>query len=124
MSDHRLNVANRGQVFTPERIVRLMLGLRQQQGRVLEPSAGDGAFSTRIANCVAIENDPAVAPEGALVTNFFAYPETERFFTVIGNPPYVRYQDIEPATKALLNANASTPVATCTCSLSRKRCGT
>ncbi len=104
MSDHRLNVANRGQVFTPERIVRLMLGLRQQQGRVLEPSAGDGAFSTRIANCVAIENDPAVAPEGALVTNFFAYPETERFFTVIGNPPYVRYQDIEPETKALLNA--------------------
>jgi adenine-specific DNA-methyltransferase len=103
MSTQQLDVANRGQVFTPERIVRLMLGLRQREGRVLEPSAGDGAFSTHIKNCVAIEMDSRVAPYEALVMNFFAYPEAEKFNTIIGNPPYVRYQDVEPDTKVLLN---------------------
>lgn len=103
MNQQRLDVANRGQVFTPERIVRLMLGLRQHKGRVLEPSAGDGAFSARIKNCVALEVDPGVASKEMVVRNFFDYPEMEKFATVIGNPPYVRYQDIEPETKSLLN---------------------
>ena len=99
-----LDVTNRGQVFTPESIVRLMLSLRQRQGRILEPSAGDGAFVAHLENAVAIELDGAVAPAGALIQNFFAYPTSEKFSTVIGNPPYVRYQDIEQETKALLNS--------------------
>lgn len=99
-----LDVARRGQVFTPERIVRLMLGLRKKRGRVLEPSAGDGAFSHQLKNAVAIELDPTVAPPGALIQNFFAYPAEEKFATVIGNPPYVRFQDIEPDTRALLDS--------------------
>lgn len=101
-----LNVTNRGQVFTPERIVRLMLSLRQRRGRTLEPSAGDGAFVAHIRNCVAIEFDAKVAPAGALVQDFFAYPVSEKFSTVIGNPPYVRYQDIERETKTLLNTSS------------------
>lgn len=100
-----LNVTNRGQVFTPERIVRLMISLRQRGGRVLEPSAGDGAFFERIGNCVAIELDRRLAPAGSLVQNFFNFPVSEKFSTVIGNPPYVRYQDIEPETKALLDTS-------------------
>ncbi len=100
-----LNVTNRGQVFTPGRIVRLMLSLRQRSGRALEPSAGDGAFASHLQDCVAIELDARVAPAGALIQNFFAYPVTEKFSTVIGNPPYVRYQDIEHETKALLDTN-------------------
>jgi adenine-specific DNA-methyltransferase len=98
-----LDVPRRGQVFTPERVVELMLALRRRSGRVLEPSAGDGAFSRRLGDCVAVELDAAVAPAGALVTNFFAYPAHERFASVIGNPPYVRYQDIERATRTLLD---------------------
>lgn len=100
-----LDVTSRGQVFTPEWIVQLMLGLRQQRGPALEPSAGNGAFAARIRNCVAIEFDAAVAPAGALIQNFFAYPVSKKFSTVIGNPPYVRYQDIEYETKILLNAS-------------------
>lgn len=100
-----LDVANRGQVFTPERIVRLMLSLRQRRGRTLEPSAGDGAFAAHIRNCVAIEIDSAVAPASALIQNFFAYPVIEKFATVIGNPPYVRYQDIEDETRSLLDTS-------------------
>ena len=35
--------------------------------------------------------------------DFFAYPASERFDTIIGNPPYVRYQDIPESTRALLS---------------------
>lgn len=100
--NHR-DVANLGQVFTPPDIVRLMLSLRQGTGRVLEPSAGDGAFSERIDPCVAIEFDPRVARQNMQVGDFFAYPDSERFSTVIGNPPYVRFQDIPPDTRARLD---------------------
>lgn len=98
-----LDVISRGQVFTPERIVRLMLSLRKRRGRALEPSAGDGAFARHIRNCVAIELDAGVAPPGAVIQDFFAFPEHETFATVIGNPPYVRYQDIGADTRSRLD---------------------
>ncbi len=98
-----LDVAARGQVFTAPAVVEAMLALRRRSGRVLEPSAGDGAFSRRIPGCVAVEIDPRHAPPGAIVMDFFAYPESERFHTIIGNPPYVRFQDIAPETRQLLN---------------------
>ena len=34
--------------------------------------------------------------------DFFSYPVSEKFDTIIGNPPYVRYQDILDSTKSLL----------------------
>jgi len=97
------NVTSLGQVFTPTAIVDLMLKLRQREGRVLEPSAGAGAFSEKIDSCVAIELDPAVAKMSMLQGDFFSYPLSERFNTIIGNPPYVRFQDIPEATRARLD---------------------
>lgn len=97
------NIETLGQVFTPAAVVDKMLALRKTNGRTLEPSAGDGAFSRRIPGCVAIEVDATVAPQGAMVMDFFAYPSSERFDCVIGNPPYVRYQDIQVETKRLLD---------------------
>lgn len=94
-----------GQVFTPNTVVDVMLALRRNSARTLEPSAGNGAFSRRIPGCVAIEPDRRHAPLGALIIDFFAYPDKERFATVIGNPPYVRYQDIAPTTAALLHSH-------------------
>jgi len=99
----QLNVHALGQVFTPDAVVDRMLALRQRRGRSLDPSAGDGAFSRRINGCEAIEIDPAVAPEGARVMDFFALPLTEKFDTIIGNPPYVRFQDVPRQTLALLD---------------------
>ena len=99
----KLNVEELGQVFTPDLVVQLMLSLCKRKGRTLEPSCGDGAFSRRIPGCVAIEFDGRVAPAGAKVMDFFAYPDSEQFDTVIGNPPYVRFQDIGDATKRLLD---------------------
>ncbi len=96
------DIARLGQVFTPPAVVEAMLGLRRNRGSVLEPACGDGAFSARLPGCTAIEADRRHCPPGALNLDFFAYPQTNRFDSVIGNPPYVRYQDIPPETKALL----------------------
>lgn len=82
-----------------------MLALRKNMGRVLEPSCGDGAFSNCLPGCVAIEIDRQHAPAGSLNIDFFAYPESEKFETIIGNPPYVRYQDIRAETRALIKSS-------------------
>ncbi|MDR2837950.1 MAG: class I SAM-dependent methyltransferase [Azonexus sp.] len=100
----KLDVAKLGQVFTPPRVVDFMLNLCRNQGRFLEPSVGDGAFfkalRQRGADCVGIEIDPRVAPPGVEIGDFFAYPLTEQFDSIVGNPPYVRYRDIAAETRA------------------------
>lgn len=98
------DIVNLGQVFTPHSVVDLMLGLRENSGRVLEPSSGNGAFSSRIDNCVSIEIDPTHADDKTLQIDFFDYSPEEKFETIIGNPPYVRYQDISPRTKIKLSS--------------------
>jgi adenine-specific DNA-methyltransferase len=97
------DVQTLGQVFTPPHVVERMLALRKNRGRVLEPSCGDGAFSNHLPDCVAIEFDSAKAPVTALVMDFFGYSTDNIFETIIGNPPYVRFQDILPETKARLD---------------------
>lgn len=92
-----------GQVFTPASVVERMLALRRNHGSVLEPSCGDGAFANHLGSCTAIELDARVAPAYALVQDFFAYPLEHKFDTIIGNPPYVRFRDILPETRSLLD---------------------
>ncbi len=99
------NVEKLGQVFTPERIVAQMLQLRKNYGTILEPSCGDGAFFNNFNNCIGIEIDERVCPNNALNMDFFCYDIGNKFDTIIGNPPYVRYQDISNSTKELLNSN-------------------
>ena len=91
-----------GQVFTPTAVVDAMLALRRNRGRVLEPACGDGAFLDRLPGATGIELDPAHCPASARCMDFFAYPVREKFDTIIGNPPYVRFQDIPPSTRRLL----------------------
>ncbi len=102
------DIARYGQVFTPPEIVARMLALSKnigrERGRTLDPACGDGAFSARIPACVAIEIDAAHCPQGALNMDFFAYPESEKFATVIGNPPYVKARDILPETAIRLGS--------------------
>lgn len=103
MAKVELNVETLGQVFTPDEIVDYMISLRKNQGNILEPSCGDGAFSNKLENCTAIEFDERVCPDYALNMDFFDYSESNKFDTIIGNPPYVRYQDIEFSTKMKLD---------------------
>ncbi len=101
----RFDVTSLGQVFTPPSVVQLMLSLRRNQGRVLEPSCGDGAFSKHLPGCVAIELDAHQAPPYAQVQDFFGFPESEQFETILGNPPYVRFRDINRETRRHLGAS-------------------
>lgn len=92
-----------GQYFTSDAIVNKMLLLKQNNGKTLEPSCGTGAFSNKLANCVSIEIDPTIAPKNALIMDFFDFPITEKFDTIIGNPPYVVYKNIAESTKSKLD---------------------
>lgn len=95
------NKLSHAQFFTPPDVVQLMLDLRRNSGRVLEPSCGNGAFSKRLENAVAIELDATVSPEYSLVMDFFEYPINEKFSTVIGNPPYLSHKSIPESTRNL-----------------------
>ncbi len=99
------NVEKLGQVFTPQSIVAEMLQLRKNYGKTLEPSCGDGAFFNNINNCVGIEIDSKFCKNNMLNMDFFDFSVTEKFETIIGNPPYVRFQDILPKTKEKLKSN-------------------
>ncbi len=98
------DVEKLGQVFTPQSIVAEMLQMRKNFGRILEPSCGNGSFFSNIPDCVGIEIDSQHCPQGALNMDFFDYPLSEKFDTIIGNPPYVRYQDIYDTTKQKLHS--------------------
>jgi adenine-specific DNA-methyltransferase len=97
------NIERLGQVFTPQEIVGYMLKLRKNKGSILEPSCGDGAFFNNIPNCVGIEIDSEICPESAMNIDFFDYSIENKYDTIIGNPPYVRFQDIMKSTKKKLN---------------------
>lgn len=99
------DVATLGQVFTPEWVVTAMISMRQNRGRVLEPSAGEGAFMRFLEQtAVGIEIDERYGWDGRVQRgDFFAYDTRHKFETIIGNPPYVRFQDINPLTKQLLD---------------------
>lgn len=106
---NNLNVEHLGQVFTPPHIVSDMLNLIQsskklENPRFLEPSCGNGAFLKNLPpNKVGIELDSnVICDKSILQQDFFAYPIDEKFDCIIGNPPYVRYQDILESTKTLL----------------------
>ena len=98
-------VKHLGQVFTPEEIVKTMLSLRRNKGSVLEPSCGDGSFLKKLENtAVGIEIDKNIIKDPrVLYTDFFNYSLKNKFHSIIGNPPYVRFQDIEDNTKKRLD---------------------
>ena len=100
-----MNILNLGQVFTEDNIVESMLALRKNQGSVLEPSAGKGAFFNKIPGATGIEIDSEFCPPGCQLMDFFDYSLDYRFKTIIGNPPYVAYKHICDTTKSKLVDN-------------------
>jgi adenine-specific DNA-methyltransferase len=93
-----------GQVFTPDFIVERMLALRRRNGSILEPSCGDGAFLNRLGpKAVGLEIDKRFKGKNIRNMDFFDLPLSEKFQTIIGNPPYVRHQDIQPYTKSKID---------------------
>ncbi len=111
----------RGAFFTPGEITGFLTkwAVRTPDDRVLDPSAGDAAFlSEAVAQLRALSNDPQWRPTvhgveihdySAVLASrrvqdaggnahirqcdFFALAPSASFDAVVGNPPYIRYQD-------------------------------
>ena len=92
-----------GQFFTDKREVQFMISLMSNSGKILEPSCGDGAFIKSMnGEVTAIELDEKVAPPSAQIMDFFDYDVSNKFSTIIGNPPYVANSKILESTRAKL----------------------
>lgn len=93
---------NMGQFYTPDYIVQSMIDLIENDGIILEPSCGPGAFLKFLPeSAIGIELDPKTANSKALIMDFFDYDQ--KVDTIIGNPPYVRNQEINVLTKKKLS---------------------
>ena len=102
---HSYQIKHLGQVFTPEKIVKTMLSLRKNKGSILEPSCGNGSFLNQLEHtAIGIEIDKNIIKDSRVIyTDFFNYSLKNKFDSIIGNPPYVRFQDIKESTKKKLN---------------------
>ena len=105
MKSNYLDIKNLGQVFTPDQIINFMIKLVKNGNNVLEPSAGAGYFVKELnnksyRNITAIEIDKRFCTnKNFLCQDFFDFSIKNQFDTVVGNPPYVKYNKIQKATK-------------------------
>lgn len=103
----------RGQFFTVNSIVQeLMLGLltQQESWKILEPSAGSGDLIKAFKNIYPHENivgweiDKNVIPQDEELSiknvDFFSEADQtyEKYHTILGNPPYVAWKNVEQET--------------------------
>jgi hypothetical protein len=111
----------RGAFFTPEPVARFLVdwAVRTPGCAVLEPSCGEAVFLRQIARrglhhgrLVGVEvhrasarraqralNDDGV-PASVHAGDFFLHTEFGAYDAVVGNPPFVRYQDFAGAARA------------------------
>lgn len=96
-------IKNLGQVYTPDDIVEIMFNLSSNSGDILEPSAGQGAFTDYVKSksdrkITSIEIDPDNKKDDFIIMDFFDFDENIKFPTIIGNPPYVAFKNISSDT--------------------------
>lgn len=100
-----------GQYFTVEDIAEFMVSLIKggKDADVLEPSCGKGVFIKMLLKhgydrIKAYEIDESLENPYDLVTykSFVSSPLDERFNVVIGNPPYIRWKNLEQELKSEL----------------------
>lgn len=103
-----------GQYFTPEIVADFMVSLADisKHTRILEPSCGEGVFlktliNQEIKNIIAYEIDTNLSTEYSFVNHesFISAKITEQFDLIIGNPPYIRWKNLEQPLKEELLAN-------------------
>lgn len=103
-----------GQYFTEEVVADFMVSLisHEKTAKVLEPSCGKGVFLKKLSEYgfsdqTAYEIDKELAREYDCVKHesFVSSPLSETFDVVIGNPPYIRWKNLEEELKAELADN-------------------
>ncbi len=104
-----------GQYFTPEQIASFMISLSKADGksRILEPSSGEGVFikllrARGFKDITGYEIDPRLAAlDGCVKCESFISADTAgKYDLVIGNPPYVRWKNLDERAKDELAGNA------------------
>ena len=103
-----------GQYFTISLIADFMVSLieHSKNSKVLEPSCGKGVFLDHLvengfSNISAYEIDTTLGARYDFIkfASFLSVPTTEKYSVIIGNPPYIRWKNIEPELKAELESN-------------------
>lgn len=126
----------RGAFFTPEAVARYITdwAVRSTTDRILEPSCGEASFLLAAVDRLAALRSPGDGEQFAAldgvelhdasaraarkllrnagvnarveVSDFFCVEPTGSYDVVIGNPPYIRYQDFSGAARARSRAAA------------------
>lgn len=103
-----------GQYFTPEVVANFMVGLAEisANSKILEPSCGEGIFLEILQkkgynNLTAYEIDQDLATEFKFVRyeSFVSANINDKFDLIIGNPPYIRWKNLEEELKQELSLN-------------------
>jgi adenine-specific DNA-methyltransferase len=104
-----------GQYFTPAIVADFMIDLAniQPDAAILEPSCGEGVFLEMLKNrgfhqVIAYEIDSELATdyENVRYESFISANIQEKFDVIIGNPPYIRWANLDDILKEELIQNA------------------
>lgn len=111
----RQNKKNKfGQYFTPKVVAEFMIGLADisTNSKILEPCCGEGIFlkilqKNGYKNLTAFEIDKELATDFPFVRyeSFISAMLDEKFDLIIGNPPYIRWKNLEDDLKRELTTN-------------------
>lgn len=94
-----------GQYFTISVIADFMVSLitHEKDSKILEPSCGKGIFLDHLtakgySNLSAFEIDKSLGAKYDFIKfiSFLQVPITDKYDVVIGNPPYIRWKNLEP----------------------------
>jgi adenine-specific DNA-methyltransferase len=107
------NVKNKfGQYFTPKIVADFMIEMADisKSSKILEPSCGEGVFLELLQQkgfnlLTAFEIDEELAQEYDCVKyeSFVSAKIDEKFDLIIGNPPYIRWKNLEDELKMELS---------------------
>jgi adenine-specific DNA-methyltransferase len=104
-----------GQYFTPDIVADFMIGLADitPASKILEPSCGRGVFLDLLKKkgyddvaAYEIDGELAVKFPNVRYESFVTAEVSEKYDLVIGNPPYIRWKNLESSLKRELAANA------------------